>query len=239
MRYDVARADLAGSFMSLVVTVDPVARVGEPDRAIGALDEVVGTVKSLPVVAVGQHCDRPIVFGSSDTAMTLLTAHQAPLPIDGVAVGVTGRCAELADRAGQLVESQHPVVRDVAEQQIAARWEVRRPLRPATARVQTCDPLVPLAPAKPLVYDLEPRPDPIRHGHTLSAACRRHLCPERRTIRPRTDGPARATEHRLAERQRRCRLTDLSKAPPTSTRRAERTALACQRPHNAGLDTPR
>ena len=43
--------------------------------------------------------------------MPVLTAHQTTLPVDRVAVGIARRSAEHADRARELVNSQHPVVR--------------------------------------------------------------------------------------------------------------------------------
>ena len=152
---DVARADLADGPVPLVVTIDPVARVGEPDRAVGMLDDVVRAVEPLAVVAVGQHGHASVGLGPGERPMTLLAGDQPTLPVDRVAVGVAGRGAEDADCARQLVEPQHPVVGDVAEQQVAPRGEVRRPLRPAATREHTLDPLVALAATKPFVDDLE------------------------------------------------------------------------------------
>jgi hypothetical protein len=100
--------------------------------------------------------------------LALLTAHKSAVPVDGVPVGIPGRRAEHADRASELVESQHPIVRDVAEQQVAAGGEICRPLRPASPGVQPLDPLVALTAAKPFVDDLELRPDPVNHKRTVS-----------------------------------------------------------------------
>jgi hypothetical protein len=46
---DVTRADLGGGFMTLVIVVDAVGRVGEPDRSIRMLNDVIGAVQ--PVFA--------------------------------------------------------------------------------------------------------------------------------------------------------------------------------------------
>src|SRR5262249_10522917 len=53
--------------------------------------------------------------------------------IAGIAVGMVGMGAEDADMAVLLEPAHHPVVRDVAPQEIAAVAEIDRPLGPAEA----------------------------------------------------------------------------------------------------------
>src|SRR5262249_50203191 len=115
----VAGADLAVGPVAFVVGVDAVTRVSEPQRAVRALDDVVGTVQPLAIPVVGEPGDRPVVLGPGPPARALLAPHQPALPVDGVTVGVAGRLAEHAYRAAGLVPAQDPVVRNVAEHHIA------------------------------------------------------------------------------------------------------------------------
>jgi hypothetical protein len=68
--------------MTLVVGVDAVARVGQPDRSIGVLYNIVGTVQPATVVFGCQHRDRAIVSGSGHPALAVLTGHESALPVD-------------------------------------------------------------------------------------------------------------------------------------------------------------
>ncbi len=159
----VTGADLTVGPEALVVAVDAVTRVGEPQRAVRALDDVVGTVQPLAVPVVGEHGDGAVMLGPGHPARALLAADQPALPVDGVAVGVAGRLAEHAHRAGGLVPAQDPVVRDVAEHQVAPGREVGGALGPAAAGVQAFQPLVPAAGPEPLIEHLEPRLDRVPH----------------------------------------------------------------------------
>src|SRR6185437_17140388 len=76
----VARADLTLRPVPLVVAVDAVGRVGEPDRAVGPLDHVVRAVEPLALVAVGEHGEAPVVLGPGHPPLALLAADQAALP---------------------------------------------------------------------------------------------------------------------------------------------------------------
>src|SRR5215470_14533586 len=49
----------------------------------------------------------------------MLARDKAPLPVTGVAVAVIGRLTEHTDRARLFSPAQHPVVRNIAPQQIA------------------------------------------------------------------------------------------------------------------------
>ncbi len=110
----VTGADLTVGPVAFVVAVDAIARVGEPQRAVGTLDDVVRAVQPLAIPAVREHGDRPVMLGAGDPAATLLAADQAALPVDGVPVGIASRMAEDASRTGGLIPAQDPVVRDVA-----------------------------------------------------------------------------------------------------------------------------
>src|SRR5262249_60586771 len=110
---DVAGADLAGRLVSLVVAVDAIAGIGEPDRAVGLLHDVVGAVEALAVIVAGQHGDRAIVLPAGDPPRPVLAADQASLPVHGVAVGIAGRGPGFRDHPAELLETQHPVPADV------------------------------------------------------------------------------------------------------------------------------
>src|SRR6185369_2399003 len=83
---DVARADLAGGLMALVVAVDAVRRVGEPDRSVGSHDDVVRTVQALAIESVGDDGDGSVVLCAADPAVAVLARHEAALAVEGVAV---------------------------------------------------------------------------------------------------------------------------------------------------------
>ena len=104
-----------------------------------AHDDVVGAVEALALVAVGDHRDRAVVLGALDAPGAVRAAHEPALAVDRVAVGVARRRAEDADVAGGLVPAQHPVVGDVAPDQVAPGREVGRPLGPAAALEQLLD----------------------------------------------------------------------------------------------------
>ena len=91
---DVAPADLALGAVALVVRLDPVARVGEPDRAVRAFDDVVGTVEALSLPAVGKDRRRAVVLGPRDPASAVLARDDTTLAVDRAAVGVAGRLRE-------------------------------------------------------------------------------------------------------------------------------------------------
>jgi hypothetical protein len=130
---DLAGSDLALGRVTLVVALDAVRRVAEPHRAVRGHDDVVGAVEALAVVAVGDDGDRAVVLGALDAPGALRAAHEAPLAIDRVAVGVARRRAEDADGPGRLVPAQDAVVGDVAPDEVAPRREVGGALGPAAA----------------------------------------------------------------------------------------------------------
>ncbi|HEY9412122.1 MAG TPA: hypothetical protein VIP77_21265 [Jiangellaceae bacterium] len=131
---------------------------------VGVLDDVVGAVQALAVVALGQHGGAAVMLDPGHPALALLAADEPAQPIDGVPVGVSGGLAPHADRTRGLVPAQDAVVRDVAEQEVAAGREVGGPLGPAAAGEQALHPLVAVARPEPLVDHLEPRLDNVRHN---------------------------------------------------------------------------
>src|SRR5262245_16615922 len=63
----------------------------------------------------------------------MLACEQTALPVARHAVRIVGWAAKHAPCAGRLVITHDPVIRDVADEQVAAVAEPYRPLRPAHA----------------------------------------------------------------------------------------------------------
>ena len=135
---DVGRQLRRGA-MSLVEAEHAEGRVGEPDRPVRPAHDVVGRVERLAVVAVGDHRDRPVVFGARDPPRVVLAGEEPALPVARVAVGVVRRLAEHADRARLLLPLEDPVVGDVAPEEVAPVAEPGRSFRPAKAGSQPLD----------------------------------------------------------------------------------------------------
>jgi hypothetical protein len=74
--------------MPEVIAAGAGAVVAEPDRPIRFDDDVVGGGQALPLEAVGEHCDRAVVFGAGQPLRIHLARDQAALAVAGVAVGV-------------------------------------------------------------------------------------------------------------------------------------------------------
>src|SRR5713226_3416648 len=125
--------------MSLVIAEDAEGRVGEPDRIVRLDDDVVGRVERLAVIAVAQDGDAAVILGAGDAPCVVLAGDEPALAVAGVAGWLVPGPSEDADRASLLLPLHHPVVRDVAPQEIAAVAEPYRPLAPAKAGRQTLD----------------------------------------------------------------------------------------------------
>ena len=133
------RRKLGGRLVALVEAEDAVGRVREPDRAVGAAHDVVRRVEGLAVEPVGDHGDRAVVLGAGHPARVVLAGDEAALAVSRVPVRVAGGLAEDADRARLLLPLHHPVVRDVAPQEVAPVPEPRGPLAPAEAGAEPLD----------------------------------------------------------------------------------------------------
>ena len=133
---DVTGADLALGLVALVVALDAVGRVGEPDRAVRLHDRVVRRIEALALPFVGDGDDRAVELGAADAAAGMLAGNEPPLPVDGVAVGVAAGLAEDADVAARLVVAKDAVVRDIRPDEIASRREPGRALGPPAARIE-------------------------------------------------------------------------------------------------------
>src|SRR5260221_7511646 len=125
--------------VAFVMAEDAEGRIGEPDRIVRFDDDVVRRVEWLAVEAVEDDGDAAVIFGARHPPRIVLAGDETALAVARVAVGVVRRLAEDADRAGLLLPFHHPVVRDVAPQQIAAVAEPHRPLAPAEAGRQALD----------------------------------------------------------------------------------------------------
>ena len=131
--------DVGGRLLGLRARAFPFAvdaehRVGEPDAVVGLDDDVVRRVQPLALEAVGQHRDLAVLLGPRHAARDrMLAGDEAALAVARVAVGVVRLGAEDGEAAVLLVELHDPVVRDVADQHVAALREVHRPFGPAHA----------------------------------------------------------------------------------------------------------
>ena len=136
---DVAAVDLLLGAIALVVGVDAVGGVGEPDRVVRLHHDVVGRIQALAVPFVRDDGNRAVDLGAGDAARQMLAGDQPALVVDGVAVRIVGALAEHRDFAGGLDEPHHAIVRNVGPDEIAARREPGRPFRPARAGPQALD----------------------------------------------------------------------------------------------------
>ncbi|MNN11123.1 hypothetical protein D3C81_1240670 [compost metagenome] len=118
----------------LPLAADAKRRIGEPERAVGLADDVVGGVEALALVAVCKDRDGPVVLGAGDAARQVLAADQPALLVTAVAIAEVGRLAEHAPLVGGFVVTNDAVVGDVRKQQVAAVAEPDRPFHPAEAR---------------------------------------------------------------------------------------------------------
>ena len=106
---------------------------------VGLDADVVRRVEPLALELVHQHRDRAVVFGARDPPRLVLAGDEAALAIATIAVGVVGRLAIDADRAGGLVVAHQPIVRDVAPDQATGVAEIDRPFAPAHAGREPLD----------------------------------------------------------------------------------------------------
>ena len=83
---DMAGADLAFGLVALIVGLDAVGGIGEPDRAVGLHHHVVRRIEALALPAVGDGDDRAVMLGAADAAAGMLAGDQPALAVDRVAV---------------------------------------------------------------------------------------------------------------------------------------------------------
>jgi hypothetical protein len=93
--------------------------VSEPDRTVRFHHEVVRETKRLAVKGIEEDRHAAVVLGARYAA-AMLARDKPPLPVTPVAVGVVGRFPEHADHAGFLLPFQHPVVRVITPEKVAA-----------------------------------------------------------------------------------------------------------------------
>ena len=61
-------------------------RIGEEERAVRSINEIVRTVKALALIAVRQHGLRPVVFVAHDAMTAVLIDGQPSLRIEGQSI---------------------------------------------------------------------------------------------------------------------------------------------------------
>ena len=149
--------------MALVIGVDAIVRVGEPDRAIRVLNDVIGAVQPMTVVEACQDCDRAVVLGSGHPALAVLTGHESALPVDRTTVRKAGWCEEDVGTLAHLVIAKYPIVGDVAEQHESTSGVVGGSLQPPTTGEEPGDRTVASRPGKTRIQHLKLCRDEIGH----------------------------------------------------------------------------
>jgi hypothetical protein len=159
--------------MSLVVAVDAVRRVCEPDRSIGSHHDIVRTVERLALEVVGDDADRSVVLGTADASGAMLARDHSALSVKRVAVREPRGLAVHADIARGLVPPQHAIVGDVAPHQVPAGRKVDRPFRPSAVAVQALDACVAATVCEAIVEDFESRWSCLCHDRIISRSADR------------------------------------------------------------------
>ena len=134
------RPDLGLRRVALVVAVDAVGGVGEPDRAVRRRRHVVGRVQALALPAVGEDRAPAVVLRARHPAPLVLAGDEPPFAVHRVAVLVAAGLAEHRNAAVRLVEPHDAVVRDVREDEVAAGGEIGRAFQPAPAGPEALQP---------------------------------------------------------------------------------------------------
>jgi len=128
------------------------------------LDNIVRAVEP-PAVreAISEHDDRAVMLGAGDPAIALLAADEATLTVDGMTVGVPRVVPEYAHYSRRFVPAHHPVIRDIAEHEVATGGEVGGTLDPAAPGEDPLGACVTPTTAETLVNDLELGLDAVGH----------------------------------------------------------------------------
>src|SRR5947209_8034985 len=77
--------------------------------------------------------NRAVVLGPCYSAQIVLASEQASLPVAGIAIGVIRGLPEHAHPTGLFIPAHHPVVRDIAPEQVTAIAEPDWPFGPTHA----------------------------------------------------------------------------------------------------------
>ena len=130
---DVAAVDLGRRRLALVVAVDAVGWVGEPDGIVRFHDGVVRRVETLALPLVCEDFYRAVELGARHAARQMLAGDEPALVVDRVAVRIVGAVSENGHVARFLDEAHHAVVGNVRPDEITAGREPRRAFRPDRA----------------------------------------------------------------------------------------------------------
>ena len=132
-------ANLAVRPPAFIIHQDSVGWVGEPYRPVGADNDIIWGVEFPALEPVGEHRHRSIMPGPGHAPGKMLAGDKPPLPVDAIAIRVLRWLAKHRYRPISVVESHHPVVRDIGPDEIAAGGKPGRTLAPAPARPQPFD----------------------------------------------------------------------------------------------------
>ena len=123
--------DLAPGEHALVKAIDAVGRIGEPDRAVGLHDDIVGRVQPFAVELRRESAPHSVVVETRNAPPEMLAGHHAPLVIKCVPVLIAAGRLEHTDRRIILDKPQHAIVRNVGPQHLPGGRNVHRPFRPS------------------------------------------------------------------------------------------------------------
>src|SRR6266480_3588018 len=130
-----AGGQLELGLVSLVGAEDPVARVGEPDRAVGVDGRVIGRVELLALEGVDQDGPGAVVLAAPHSPGVVFHRDQPALVVARMPVRISGLGLVHADVAVVLAPPERAVVRDVAPDQAAPVAHPDRALAPERAVV--------------------------------------------------------------------------------------------------------
>src|SRR6185437_14498736 len=133
-REAVQRRRLLGCLTSsLVVRLDSIQRIREPDRAVRSHGHVIRCVEPSSPVCVDEPRDAAVELRAKHAAFTVGTRNQPPLTVPGLSIGKAGRSA-IYRHAGTVDPPQGSIARQVLKQKtsrIAHPNQTFEPIEPA------------------------------------------------------------------------------------------------------------
>ena len=133
---DVRGTDLGLRRMTLVMAVDAVGRIGEPDAAVPLLHDIVGRVEALALETIGQRRPGSVMLKPRDAAATMLAGDHAAEVVQRMAVVVAARVFEDADGAIRFVKAHDTVAGDVRPEETLGGGHIDGAFGPAQASVK-------------------------------------------------------------------------------------------------------
>src|SRR5262249_45174581 len=118
---------------SLVVAIDAVRRIGEPDTAIGMHNDVVRRIQRLAFELLRDDGNRAIRLIARDAPAAVLARKLTPFVVERIAVAVPGRIAKRRDTTVVFDPSQLNVIGNVTPDKKSSGAVPCRPFGPHRA----------------------------------------------------------------------------------------------------------